>query len=458
MTVLDHKYSSTIIFLFLIASNPVLAFVSGSTGADGPLNIIENTELLLPPSGIFNFTDVTVATGVTLTFAKNTSNSPVTILATGDITIDGTINVNGGNGGPSNDGTPGIGGPGGFNGGQGGWFSANGGSQMAGGDGQGPGRGTGAPAILNGGAGGGSYGSKGGTGSGSGTQGMPGPTYGNGFLLPLIGGSGGGGGAGGGRRGSGGGGGGGAILLAASGTVSINGLVSANGGSAGVKTSSGPGGHGSGGGVRIIATTIQGTGEITARHLAFDVNGVASGTGRIRLEAEIISPISTNPTHSFDLPGVVMVPVPSLRITSVGGITVPTTVTGHRDIELPGITTNPVTVEFETTGIPLGTIIILTAAPERGTAATANSNGVTGTEVNGTDAVSIDMPNGNSRLMGQTTFTVTAAIGDSLSNFAQGERVERIKVAYAPGKGSQTTLVTISGKEFTWPSNTVAMN
>lgn len=50
--------------------------------------------------------------------------------------------------------------------------------------------------------------------------------------------------------------------------------------------------------------------------------------------------------------------------------------------------------------------------------------------------------------------TVTAALGDFFSNFAMGERV---KVTAVAGQGSQTTFITISGEEFTVPSNAVAM-
>ncbi len=69
-----------------------------STGADGPLHVTVNQTLVLPPDGIFNFTTITIdapfaqLTGV-LTFERNAANTPVFLRATGDVVINGTINV-----------------------------------------------------------------------------------------------------------------------------------------------------------------------------------------------------------------------------------------------------------------------------------------------------------------------------------------------------------------------------
>src|SRR5712691_2678600 len=106
-------------------------FSSGSTGADGayaptcaptPCTVTE----ALPPSGVYNYTTVTIPSGVTVRYTRNAANTPVTLLAAGDVTIMGTISVNGGNGlDGSTTGTGlifnagGLGGPGGFNGGNG---------------------------------------------------------------------------------------------------------------------------------------------------------------------------------------------------------------------------------------------------------------------------------------------------------------------------------------------------
>ena len=91
-----------VIFALVSASFmvPVHAqFSSGSSGSDGPLAPTANTVLQIPTNGIFNFTTINIPAGVTVTFTKNASNTPVTLLATGDVTIAGTIDVSGANGG-----------------------------------------------------------------------------------------------------------------------------------------------------------------------------------------------------------------------------------------------------------------------------------------------------------------------------------------------------------------------
>src|SRR6266700_2340943 len=74
------------------------------------------------------------APGVTVKFLKNTTNTPVVILATGDVTIGGTLDASGGSspgvgsggdGATGDDGAPGLAGPGGFDGGRGGLTGAN---------------------------------------------------------------------------------------------------------------------------------------------------------------------------------------------------------------------------------------------------------------------------------------------------------------------------------------------
>jgi len=448
--------------MLIVLPGQVAAYVSGSSGVDGALNVTTNTQLQLPPSGIFNYTDVTIAAGATLTFAKNANNTPVTILASGDVTIDGTINVNGSNGGNYGNGSPGVGGPGGYNGGRAGFTNQI--TISEGGNGQGPGRGTGGRRGQAKAAGGGGFGTDGSHGEccNGNPQGKGGPSYGNAELLPLIGGSGGGGGSGGNSfvPASGGGGGGGALLIAASGTITVTGSITARGGAAGVVgccSSAGSGGSGSGGAIRLVATTIQGNGTITAEKRT---DGTDGGEGRIRLETEnLLRTSNTTPTFSFltQPQPLLLADVPSIRISSVGGIAAPGNPTGDKDIVLPGFTTNPVPVEFETAYIPLGTTLILTSAPVRGTAATANSTPVAGTLATGTASANINMSGGNNILTAQTTFTVTASLGQDFSNYAQGEQVEKIKVAVTSEGQSETTFITVSGREYTWPSNTVAM-
>jgi len=257
--------------LLLPTMSAAQSFSSGSTGADGPFNPPANVPpgttvngstytVPLPPSGIFNFTTITVTSGITVTFTRNAANTPVILLATGTVTLTGTLEVSGSPGGSL--GRPGLGGPGGFEGGKG----ADGVTLNLGGYGLGPGGGSPGRDSQAGGGGGGyaTAGQGGGVCTNCSVVGIPGaggPAYGNPALRPILGGS---GGAGGGTTlggGYAGGGGGGAVVLASStsialGTASTD-VIRATGGVGG-----NGGGGGAGGAIRVIAPSISGAGYL----------------------------------------------------------------------------------------------------------------------------------------------------------------------------------------------------
>src|SRR3989454_10162991 len=96
----------------LSLSAPALAqtFNSGSTGADGAFNpsctpTPCTVTVTLPPSGVFNFTTINVPVNITVKFTKNADNTPVTVLASGNVTIAGIIDVSGVGGGSGASGT-----------------------------------------------------------------------------------------------------------------------------------------------------------------------------------------------------------------------------------------------------------------------------------------------------------------------------------------------------------------
>lgn len=256
-----NRFAILLAVLFVAGSLGIQAQYSGSTGADGAINITADTELVLPPDGIFNATTITVDPAVTLTFAKNANNTPVYLLATGDIVIEGTISVMAGRGtaaigGPS--------GPGGFDGGVPGF----------GGDLPGDGSGPGAGHHGGGTAGNGVYGGL------SNSNTLTGSLYGSPLLVPLVGGSGGGGAtppSAGGR--GGGGGGGGAVMLASDTRVVVNGLVDARGN---IHAGNNGAGNGSGGAIRIVAPTVEGTGTLNVS--GGNASGSFGGHGRIRFD------------------------------------------------------------------------------------------------------------------------------------------------------------------------------
>jgi hypothetical protein len=467
----------------LLAPTFTYAFESGSTGADGEFKPTVNTVLEVPPSGVFNFTTVDIPAGVTVTFKKNATNTPVVVLASGNVTVAGALNLSGGsstpvgaagNGNLGDDGIPGAGGPGGYDGGRGGEAPS-----LASGTGLGPGGGgNGAYSTWiggPGGGGGGGYNSSGASsqcGSHSSCQltgrGLGGASYGSSLLLPLIGGSGGGGAGGVTFSGSGGGGGGGAILLASSGTVSITGAVVANGGNSGSSAGSGygaTGGGGSGGAIRIIASAIGGNGTISAAGGGVGSTpdywrgGGSGAAGRIRLEADTITRTAgTNPGYTTGAPGPIFVSgMPTLRIASVAGVNAPESPTGNADITLPSTTTNPVTVVFQTNNVPVGNTVKLTLTPASGATTTVVSPALDGTTENASASVSIALPSGPSVLQAQTTYTIVAALGDMLQNYAGNERVEKIELTAGLNGKSVTNLITVSGKRYEASDEALAM-
>ena len=455
------------------------AFESGSTGIDGAFSPQVDTTLQLPEDGIFNFTSVTIPNSVTVRFEPNTTNTPVVILASGDVTINGSIDVSGTNGADTgafgdgnigDDGIPGQGGPGGFNGGLGGSIE-----NAVGGNGLGPGGGIGGSTTrINGSNFGCAGGGAGYASIGSVAQqcdaSLGGVAYGDVDLQPLVGGSGGGGGhAGTSLGGGGGGGGGGAILIASSGTINIVGSILANGGSGGDvagSNSGGVGGAASGGAVRLVATTIAGDGDIEISPGSFvdneNLNGSRSGNGsagRIKLEAEFLT--RTEPTGTFSGPQpLFLANIPGVRITEVAGIASPVSPSGVGDIIIPEATPNPVNVSFATTNIPLGNTIELTVTPQSGSNTVAVSSAISGTDENGIATVSVEIPDGPSTLTAAVTFTVpvTSLQQQDFSQFAKGNKVEKIRVDFDPTKGSMTTFIAFNGEEYTWPSNTLAIN
>jgi hypothetical protein len=431
----------TVLLALLLSGSFALAFISGSTGADGAFNPAANTQLQVPPDGVFNFTTIDIPIGVTVTFIKNEANTPVYILATGDVTIDGTINVSGGNAVSI---SPGAAGPGGFSGG-------NGSGSGAGGNGLGPGGGAISHSTANSlqAGGGGGYGTPGQTYAGAG-----GSTYGDARIIPLIGGSGGAGGNYVGfypSLGGGGGGGGGAILIASSGAISVSGYILANGGNGDVNENYTQGGGGSGGAIKLVANNISGNGTISAVGGRGDCVNTSyypdyGGVGRIRLEANTLTrTASTSPMYTFSDPSPVFVAnTPSIRITAIGGTAVPETTTGSYgtpDITLPAGTTNPVEVDLSASNIPIGTVITVSVAPQVGGASSYSSTGLSCTQQSSTATASVNLSSTQTCvLMAETTFNIQTAMNYN------GEKITKATVVASLSGRSKVTYITASGR------------
>jgi hypothetical protein len=276
-------------------------FSSGSDGSYGILNVIADTTLDVPDSGVFNCTTINVASGKVLKFRRNAANTPVHLLATGDVSVAGRIDVSGGGG---NNVVGGIAGPGGFDGGSPGSVSVPPGAGYGPGSGRG---GTGGTDAAGGG--GGSFGTVGSGGASTNKGGV----YANALLIPLVGGSGGGGTSG--TPGNGGGGGGGAILVASSTRVDISGSIIANGGGGSYT-------GGSGGAIRIVAPIVSGNGQLAVN------SPFGCGYGRIRIDAINRTQLNLNfdsaqVTSVGSLMMVFSAPLPRLDIVEAAGTAIP---------------------------------------------------------------------------------------------------------------------------------------
>lgn len=342
--------------------------VSGSTGANGAFNPTSNTTLPLPPDGVLNFTTVNIPQNVTVTFERNARNTPVVLLATGNVTIAGTIDLKGED---ANGPDPGRGGPGGFDGGAGGI--------RCGGPGLGP---RGGSAACDGFSGG---------GGGSGVL--------NEKLVPLVGGSGGGGAGGVTGFGSGGGGGGGAIVIASSGTLTLNGVFSIPGGSGHNPGAGGfrIGGSGGSGVARFLATSVAGSGFISAGGSRMEAcSGQFNGSG--------VTSFSPMPSP------VIIANLPELSITSVGGFAVPTdpngAFSGAPDVSLPEGTTEA-EVELTASGVPLGTRADVKVTPRNGPLFTAQSTQLAGSLESSTAMATVTLTPGRSIVTAEVTVTVS---------------------------------------------------
>jgi hypothetical protein len=344
-------------FAVLVCAGAQAQVNTGSNGSDGAFNPTTNIVISMAdhPTGIYQYTSVNISNGVTVTFIPNANNTPVYWIVQNSVTISGSVNVSG-QSVVGSQAQGGLGGPGGYRGGDGGNGSS---SQPT--SGQGPG---------------------GGMAGNSGSY-----TYGNIFLIPLLGGSGGSGGnwnSYNGTSGQGGGGGGGAILIAASNVITISGSINAGAGVEGT--------WGSGGAVRLVASQIYGNGSISA---------YGPNSGRVRFDTydnEFSGNVNGQFTSGFQP---IIIPssgqLPQLTVTSVGGVPVsasPTGVLSTPDAVLSAQQNNPIPIVVSCANLPLNTQITVSVTPANGSPVSATGYNTTGTQSSSTATISIVIPRG----------------------------------------------------------------
>jgi hypothetical protein len=453
-----------LLFLGCLLLGGLTAETAFAQSAPEPFNPTTGVTITPPPDGVLRYSTVTIPANVIVTYARNAANTPITVIATGDVTINGTINIAGqaapfspSSGAPL--GVGGVGGPGGFNGGSG----ANGNQSPRGFNGDGPGGGVGGVGgdigVTAGGGGG--FGSLGGTQGGS----VGGPIYGSAALLPLIGGSGGGtpvftpvnavGGSG--------GGGGGAILILAPRIVfGAGGVIDARGGMGGFSNPSAAGrggGGGSGGAVRLVADVVTGTGSIfVTGGVGANVGSVNAGGnggfGYIRVEATdygAFRPNLNGAIASFAAKGSIAPAQPAqLRIVSIGGVAAPVapvgSLTAAPDVTVPATQANPLTIALAGSGLPLGLPVTVTVNPLNGDRpAPVLSTPLTGTEASSTATAQVNLPPGVSLIFA----TLNVALPPGPAPVAvDGDRIERMEVRARFGGASEIAYVGVSGRRY----------
>jgi len=236
-------------------------------------------------------------------------------------------------------------------------------------------------------------------------------------LVPLIGGSGGSGSSGldatcGFRgAGGGGGGGGGALLLAANVQIALeSSTVDVTGGQGGGGCSF-AGGAGSSGSLRLASPTITGAGS-----------SLQLGNGIIRLEGNATT--FTGSISVQNLRGSVLaspqpaIPtgIPTLRITSVGGMAVGQNPSGSAatpDVTFQTAPTGPVAIDLAGANIPVPNAVSVRASPLVGAQTTTTST-LTGSPQSSAASASLTIPAGAGVITAVTSFPVTSAMMDRL--------------------------------------------
>ena len=371
-------------------------FSSGSTGADGELVVNSTTTLQVPDSGVFNFT--TVSINATLHFTPNQRNTPVIILAQGNVVIgpSGQVVLN------AQAQTPG---PGGFFGGAG---------------------------------------NQAGFGPGGGAPGQPGQWVGPLSLVPPVGGSG-GGGTPSYSPAYVGGGGGGAIVIASSASIQCDGYIYANGTSSGVTGS----GRGSGGAIRLVASAISGACRLYA-------TGGEGNDGIVRIEAapgQLLYTGTSTPSAVLSTVNPNVIPTSTtatLAVSSIAGFPVLSDAgvrPGTVDVVLPLATADPISIVVQGRNIPIGTQVNLNVTGSSGTTHTPGALAGSFELSTATVLVAGLDRSAESHLFVYATFDVPQ--GAAPVNPPGPDHVAQLRLQAEPGKPSTMAFLRRDGSEIT---------
>lgn len=321
---------------------------------------------------VFKYSSVNIPAGVKVTFKNHPTYAPVVWLVQGNVTITGELNLDGKPG--TTDTvlrlTPTEPGPGGH----------RGGARSPAGNGHGLGPGASAPSS-----------------NGFGNTASYLGAYGNPQIIPLIGGSGSA------VKGSAesGCGGGGAIAIFSSGTVNIEGLASAIGGTVPATSAS----AGSGGAIRIVAVAVTGAGTVQC------VNNGLNNSGRIRIETQALQPSLRTFPETIGVPPAnppVIWPAanaPVARVVSVDAVSAPSDprapLVAGADVAIQN--SNQVAVLIETQNFPIEGVVQLNITPKFGNRTTATATRLSGDINQATWRVQTTLPQGFVTLQARAT-------------------------------------------------------
>jgi hypothetical protein len=452
--VLCLSWSSKFLSLLLLMLSCLSANAqvnSGSNGSDGAFNPTGNVTINMAdhPDGIYHYTSVNIPSGVTVTFTPNANNTAVVWLVQGNCVVAGTIDLSGQNQLQPNYQMGGNGGPGG-------WGGGNGGANPT------PGLGPGGGIVGSLGQSfsiyyGGSFGKK-----AVRTPDGVDPTYGNLYLLPLLGGSGGGGVSN--FGGLAGGGGGGALLIASSSSISITGSIRSVGGGVNNLAASG-----SGGAVRIVANTVTGQGSINVDGGPNGSWSMGGGAGRIRFDC-FSNQFGGSTGSAVFTQGFQPIIIPAsgqgvqLGIQSIGGVSVagsPNGVLANPDVILPAQQTNPMNVVVNCSNLPMNTTITVTVRPANGADIVATGTNSSGTPTASTATIPVSMPRGGGIIFAKCVSGVAGSASISGDDYgkniaqtgwtAHGERFAQTEITAGIGSIQQVAYITESGKRYTLP-------
>lgn len=381
-----------------LANSPSAAWDAANPDPGTPLTGVYDADKW---AVVFRYSAVNIPANATINFTNHPSRAPVVWLVDGNVTIAGTLSVAGKS--PTSTIIQAEPGPGGFRGGLGNLGID---SPQSGGFGIG---GTKNLANDNN-PWGASHGTAGMGGSGPSSAGL---TYGNANLLPLIGGSGGTGfleGPNSPTTYAGGGGGGGAILIAATGTITVTGTISAQGGSGIPHWAS----SGSGGAIRLVGNEVSGTSILNALGGPPPSNGGPGGAGRIRIETNLdTGGLTGTPAPSYNsstFSTATVWPDTSAPIITVSAVHTQSVPSDPRaslnppfaDVNLTN--PNPLDITVQGTNVPLNATVTVRIVPKRGQDFIVTASFISGDLTNSIWKAEAQLPNGFSAIQARAVW------------------------------------------------------